>query len=94
MKIFDDFDDTTVAADWRAAMKLAHEIGEPVDRDFQLAMLVADLFEIPDDMPLLPAVCAAMTTPTRLDDPASVARTREIALAAGRGEAVPFSGIA
>jgi hypothetical protein len=44
---------------------------------------VADLLELPDDTLFEDAFCAAAMTPTRLDDPASIAATRKVALAAG-----------
>jgi hypothetical protein len=76
--------ETSLAADWRAHVSYCRDAGIEVDREISFAVSIADLFEIPDDMPLIPAVCAAMETPTRLDDPESMARTRQVALAAGR----------
>jgi hypothetical protein len=52
-----------------------------LDRDIAFALAVADLLELPDDLPLLPAVTAAMSIPTCLRDPGSLAghTTNEIA---------------
>jgi hypothetical protein len=70
----------------RALVSLARDRGDPVDRDLAFALAVADLLELPDDTFFELAFCAAAMTPTRLDDPASIAFTREVALAAGYGK--------
>jgi hypothetical protein len=45
---------------------------------------VADLLQLHDDLPLMPAVSAAVSVPTRLSDRASLAHLRAVAHAAGR----------
>lgn len=86
--------ETTLAGEVRAVVSLARDNGETVDRDVSFCLAVADLLEVPDDMPLLPAVLAAMETPTQLDDAESVAFTRKIAHAAGRGTLASTTGTA
>jgi hypothetical protein len=85
------FTETTPAAEWRAYVSNCHDNGIEVDSQISLAVAVADILDLPDDMPLLPAVCAAMTTPTQLNDAGSVAYTKKIAHAAGRGVLVAGS---
>ena len=57
--------------------------GLSIDRATAFAVAVADLLQLPDDMPLMPAVTAAMSIPTRLSDRASLAHLRAVAHAAG-----------
>ena len=45
-----------------------------------LLLAVADLLELPDDLPLMPAVTAATSTPTCPRDPASLAHLKAVAL--------------
>jgi hypothetical protein len=78
------FDQNTLAGHWRAQVCHCRENGIAIDRDTAFALAVADLLELPDDMPLLPAVTAAMFTPTCLRDQASLARLKAVARAAGR----------
>jgi hypothetical protein len=55
------------------------------DDDVKLLVAVADLLEFPDDLPFWPAISVATKTKTQLHDPASIAYTRAISIAAGRG---------
>ena len=48
------------------------ENGIAIYRDIAFALAVADLLELPDDLPLMPAVTAAMSIPIRPGDPASL----------------------
>jgi hypothetical protein len=57
-------------------------------KQLEQCLMIADLFEIPDELRFA-AILAAMDTPTRLDDPDSVAYTRSIAYAAGKGKLAP-----
>jgi hypothetical protein len=84
-----ELNETTDAATWRAYVSVCRDEGIKLDPHVEFAVTVADLFEVPDDMSLLPAVCAAMATPTRLDDPASMAHTKAIAHAAGHSRLLP-----
>jgi hypothetical protein len=69
----------------RAKISFARDKGKFVQPELAQALALADLLQLPDDTLFLPAVCAAMEMPTRLDDTTSVAFTREVALAAGCG---------
>jgi hypothetical protein len=75
--------ETTLTGIVRAEVSFARDNGEHVQQELAFALAVADLLQLPDDTLFLPAVCAAMEMPTRLDDTTSVAFTREVALAAG-----------
>src|SRR5262245_16389505 len=46
--------------------ELRKSIAAAVHRDIAFALAVADLLELPDDLPLMPAVMAAISTPTCL----------------------------
>ena len=67
----------------------------PAEQWATLAFAMAEWLDLPDDVRLIPALEAAADTPTRIDDPASRARSREIAIAAGRNQNKPApSGLA
>ena len=78
------FDQNTLAGDWRAQVRYCRENGIAFYRDIAFASAVADLLELPDDLPLMPAVTAAMSIPICLGDPASLAHLRAVARAAAR----------
>jgi hypothetical protein len=78
------FDENTLAGDWREEVIHLRERGGPIDRETLFALAVADLLELRDDLPLLPAVWAAMPVPVRLRDPASLTHLKAVAHAAGR----------
>ena len=78
------FNDNTLARDWRERVFDCRDQGLSIDRATAFAVAVADLLQLPDDMPLMPAVTAAMSIPTRLSDRASLAHLRAVAHAAGR----------
>jgi hypothetical protein len=65
-------------------VSLARDNGGEVDGNISFALAVADLLELPDDIAFEAAVEAAAKTSTRLDDRASLAHTRLVAIAAGR----------
>ena len=69
-------DETTDAATWRAYVSTCRDNGIKPDPLVALHVSIADFLEIPDDMPLLPAVEAAIYTQPDLADPASVACTK------------------
>jgi hypothetical protein len=79
-------DEATLTGEVRAEVSFARDNGQHVDRTVGIALAVADLLELPDDTMFVPATEAAMETPTQLNDPASLAYTRAIALAAGHGQ--------
>lgn len=81
-----EINETTLTGVVRAEVSFARDKGELVEQLLAQALALADLLQLPDDTMFLPAVCAAMETPTRLDDPASMPFAREIALAAGYGK--------
>jgi hypothetical protein len=78
------FDATARAGDWREQVLHCRAKGVSISRHVAFALAVADLLQLADDVPLMPAVAAAVSVPTRLSDPASVARLRIVAHAAGR----------
>ena len=75
------FDENALAGDWREEVLHCRDKG---NREIAFAVAVADLLQLPDDLPLMPAVTAAMSVPTRLSDRASLAHLRAVAHAAGR----------
>ena len=77
------FDQNTLAGEWRAQVRCCRGAEYALHRNIAFAVAVADLLELPDDLPLMPAVTAAMSVPIRLGDPASLAHLRAVARAAG-----------
>jgi hypothetical protein len=71
--------ETTLTGDVRAEVSFARDHGKPVDKDVAFWLATADMLEVPDDAMFVPAVLAAMATPTQLDDPESLAYTKAIA---------------
>ena len=78
------FDENALAGDWREEVLHCRDKGVAINREIAFAVAVADLLQLPDDLPLMPAVTAAMSVPTRLSDRASLAHLRAVAHAAGR----------
>jgi hypothetical protein len=78
------FEENALAGDWRKQVLHCQDNGVSIDCDIAFAVAVADLLQLPDDLPLMPAVTAAMSVPTRLSDRASLAHLRAVARAAGR----------
>ena len=58
------FDQNTLAGDWRAQVRYCRENGIALYRDIAFAAAVADLLDLPDDLPLMPAVTAAIFVPS------------------------------
>jgi hypothetical protein len=77
------FDENTPTGEWREQVLDGRNQGLPTDPEIAFALAVADLLQLPDDLPLMPAVKAAMSGPTRLSDRASLAHLRAVARAAG-----------
>ena len=75
------FDQNTPAGEWRAQARCCEEQNIALHRNIAFALAVADLLQLPDDLPLMPAVTAAMSIPIRLGDPASLAHLRAVARA-------------
>jgi hypothetical protein len=67
------FDQNMLAGEWREQVRRCEERDIALDRDIAFALAVADLLELPDNLPLMPAVTAAITIPMCLRDPASLA---------------------
>ena len=78
------FDENALAGDWREQVLHCRDKGVTINREVAFAVAVADLLQLPDDLPLMPAVTAAMSVPTRLSDRASLAHLRAVAHAAAR----------
>jgi hypothetical protein len=78
------FDQNTLAGDWRAQVRYCRENGIALYRDIAFALAVADMLELPDDLPLMPAVIAAVSIPACLNDQASLAHLKAAARAAAR----------
>jgi hypothetical protein len=78
------FDENTLAGDWREEVIHRRDRGISTDPETLFALAVADLLELPDDMPLMPAVTAAIPVPARLSDRVSLAHLRAVAHSAGR----------
>ena len=79
------FDQNTLAGNWRGQVLHCRDKGISIDREIVFALAVADLLQLPDDIPLMPAVTAAMFIPVRLSDRASLAHLKAVAHTAGRG---------
>ena len=77
------FDQNTPAGEWRAQARCCAEQNIVLDRDMAFALAIAD-FELPDDLPLMPAVTAAMSIPICLRNPASLAHLKAEAWSAAR----------
>ena len=77
-------DENARAGDWREQVLHCRDKGVSINREVAFVVAVADLLQLPDDLPLMPAVKAAMPLPTRLSDRASLAHLRNVAHAAGR----------
>ena len=78
------FDENALAGDWREKVLHCQDNGVSINRDIAFAVTFADLLQLPDDLPLMPAVTAAMSVSTRLRDRASLAHLRAVAHAAAR----------
>ena len=74
------FEENALAGDWRKQVLRCQDNGVSINCDIAFAVAVADLLQLP----LMPAVTAVMSVPTRLSDRASLAHLRAVARAAGR----------
>ena len=70
------FDQNTLSGNWREQVLHCRDKGISIDREIVFALAVADLLQLPDDIPLMPAVTAAMFIPVRLSDRASLAHLK------------------
>ena len=86
------FDQNALAGEWRAQARRCEEQDIALERDIAFALAVADLLELPDDIPLMPAVTAAMSIPMCLRDPASLARLKVVAREAGHRQPIASCG--
>jgi hypothetical protein len=87
-------DEHRLTGEVRAEVSFARDNGQDVAREVTFALAIADLLELPDDTLFIAAVTAARQAPTQLNDPASLARTRDIALTAGNGKPPTSAGLA
>jgi hypothetical protein len=55
-------DEMTLTGIVRAKVSFARDNGISVDTELSFALAIADLLQIPDDLPMVPCVCAAMST--------------------------------
>jgi hypothetical protein len=76
------FDHNTLAGEWCAQMRRCEELDIAVHRNIAFASAVANLLELPNDLPLMPAVKAALSVRIRLSDPGSLAHLKAVAHAA------------
>jgi hypothetical protein len=79
------FNPNTLAGEWRAQMRCCEENHVALHRNIAFALAVADVLELPDDLPLMPAVKAALSVPICLNRPGSLARLKAVARSAARG---------
>jgi hypothetical protein len=73
------FDQSALVGEWRAQMRRCEEQDIALHRNITFALAVADLLELPDNLPLMPVVMTAMSEPIRLSDPGSLARLKAVA---------------
>jgi hypothetical protein len=78
------FDKNAGAGDWRAQKHYCEEQAIALHRNIVFALAVADLLELPDDLPLMPAVTAALSVPISFSDAGSLAHLKAVACAAAR----------
>ena len=84
--------ETTLTGVVRAEVSFPRDKGEFVEPEIAHALALADLLHLPNDTMFVPAVVAAMATPTRLDDQASLAYTAKLACMAGYGKLTADQG--
>jgi hypothetical protein len=70
------FDENALAGDWREQVLHCRDNSVSINRDIAFAVAIADLLQLPDDLPVLPAVKAVISVPTRLSDRASEVESR------------------
>ena len=78
------YDENARTGDWREKVLHCRDRGVSISRQVTFALAIADLPQLPDDVPLVPAVAAAVSIPAQLSDPASIANLRAVAHAADR----------
>ena len=71
------FHQNTLAGEWRAQKRCCEEQEVALHRNIAFALAVADLLELPDDLPLMPAVMAALSVPICLGNPGSLAHLKQ-----------------
>lgn len=84
-------DETTTTGEVRAAVRNSGRALNLDNEDENLLALflpLADFLQLPDDTAFIPALEAAMQTPTQLKDAAAIARVRDVATEAGYGRVV------
>jgi hypothetical protein len=67
------FDQNTLAGEWREQVRCCEEQDIALNRNIAFALAVANVLELLDDLPLMPAVTAALSVPICLSNPGSLA---------------------
>ena len=88
------FNQNIPTGEWRRQVRCCEEQNVALHRDITFALAVGDLLELPDDLPLLPAVTAAMSIPICFRDPASLAHLKAVARSAACIEPSRASSVA
>ena len=57
------FDENALAGDWRERVLHCRDNGVCIDREIAFAVAVADLLQVPDDLPLMPTALAIGYSP-------------------------------
>src|SRR5262249_35441006 len=65
-------------------MRCCEEKGVALHRNIAFALAIANVLELPDDLPLVPAVKAALSVPICLSRPGSLAHLKAVAHSAAR----------
>jgi hypothetical protein len=79
------FDQNTLAGEWREQVRYCEEQDIALHRNIAFALAVANLLELPDDLPLMPAVTAALSVPICLSNRGSLGHLKAVARSAARG---------
>jgi hypothetical protein len=79
------FDQNTLAGAWREQVRCCEEQDIALHRNIAFALAVANILELPDDLPLMPAVTAALSVPICLSNSGSLAHLKAVARSAARG---------
>ena len=79
------FDQNTLAGEWRAQERCCEEQDIAVHRNIAFALAIANVLELPDDLPLMPVVTAALSVQICLSNPGSLGHLKAVARSAARG---------
>src|SRR5262249_60377013 len=76
------FHKNELAGEWRAQMRCCEEKDIVLHRNVAFALAVANVLELPDDLPLMPAVTAALSVTICLSHAGSLAHLKAVARSA------------